>query len=85
MDKYLDQRDFELIQVDTDSMYMAISGISINEIVRSELQEQYHNGGKVELLSTLKYHDRTSWLFQGRVSGNEDDRSNEQMLLLHQR
>ena len=33
LDKYLDRHNFELIQMDTDSMYMAISGTSINVIV----------------------------------------------------
>ena len=47
LEKYLDRRDFELIQMDTDSLYIAISGISLNEIVRPELQEGYHNGRKV--------------------------------------
>ena len=37
LDKYLDRRDFELIQIDTYSMYMVISGNSINEIVQLEL------------------------------------------------
>ena len=57
LDKYLDKRDFELIQMDTDSMYMVISGALIDEIVKPELQEQYHNGGKVKFLSTFKYHN----------------------------
>ena len=60
----MDRRDFELIQMDTDSMYMAISGTSINEIVRQELQEEYDNGGKAEFLLTSKYHDRTPGLFK---------------------
>ena len=39
LDKYLDQRDFKLIQMDTHSLYMTISGMSINEIFRPELRE----------------------------------------------
>ena len=64
LDKYLDQRDCKLIQMDTDSLYIAILGTSINEIVRPELREEYNNGRKVEFLSTSKYHDRTPGLFQ---------------------
>ena len=59
MDKYLDRRDFELIQMDTDSMYMAILGISINDIVLPKSPEEYDNEGKATFLSTSKYHDRT--------------------------
>ena len=35
LDKYLDQGDFELTQMDTDSMYMAIAGEF--EMIRPEL------------------------------------------------
>ena len=55
LDKYINQCDFELIQVDTDSMYMAISG----EIIKLQLQEEYDHGGKAEFLSMSKYHHRT--------------------------
>ena len=64
LDEYLNRRDFELIQMDTNSIYMAISGNSINEIVKPELREEYHNGGKGKFLSTSKDHDRTPGLFK---------------------
>ena len=38
LDKYIDRRDFELIQMDTDSMYMALSSKSIDYIIRPELK-----------------------------------------------
>ena len=63
VDKYFDRRDFKLIQMDTDSLYIAILGMSINEIdeiIRLKLREEYDNGGKTEFLSTSKYHDRTT-------------------------
>ena len=65
MDMYLDRRDFKLIQMDMDSMYMAISGTSIHEIVKLELQKEYDNGGKAEFLLTSKYLDRTLGIIQG--------------------
>ena len=46
LDKYLDRRDFKLIQVDTNFFYIAISGYLIDEIVRPELQEECDKGGK---------------------------------------
>ena len=55
--------------MDTDLMYMAISGTSINEIVRSELREKYDSGGKAEFISTLKYHNRTPGLFKAEFQG----------------
>ena len=53
-------------------MYMAISGgesgaSAIDQIVKPELQEEYHNGGKAEFLSTLKYHNRTPGLFKAEL------------------
>ena len=55
--------------MDTDSMYMEISGTSIDEIVKSELREKYDNGGKAEFLSTSNYHDRTPGLFKAEFQG----------------
>ena len=34
LDRYFDRRDFELIQMDTDSNYMAISGERLEDVVR---------------------------------------------------
>ena len=34
LDRYVDRRDFELIQMDTDSNYMAISGDKLADIIR---------------------------------------------------
>ena len=34
LDRYLDRRDFELIQMDTDSMYLALSTETLEEAVR---------------------------------------------------
>ena len=68
-DKYIDRRDFELIQMDTDSMYMALLSKSTDNIIRPELREEYDNGGKAEFLSTSKYHDRTPGLFKAEFQG----------------
>ena len=69
LDKYLDRRDFELIQMDTNSMYMAISGNLIDEIIRLKLQEEYDNGGKAEFLLALKSQNRTPGLFKAEFQG----------------
>ena len=45
LDNCLDQHDFELIQMNTDSMYMAISS-DFDEIVKPELREEYDNKEK---------------------------------------
>ena len=41
LDRYFDRRDFELIQMDTDSNYIAISGKSLEDIVRPELKTEF--------------------------------------------
>jgi len=41
LDKYVDRRDFELIQMDTDSNYIAISGKQLEDIVRPELKQEF--------------------------------------------
>ena len=56
VDKCLDRRDFELIQMDTD---LAILGMSIDDIIRPESQEEYDNERKAKFLSTSNYHNRT--------------------------
>ena len=50
LDRYFDRSDFELIQMDTDSNYIAISGDSLEEIVRPELQEEFEAKRKEWLL-----------------------------------
>ena len=46
VDKFCDRRDFELIQMDTDSFYMALSANDFDDIVRPELKELYKDEKK---------------------------------------
>ena len=64
LDYYFDKREFELLQMDTNSLYIAWSGENIDDLVKLELREEYHNEGKAKFLSTSKYHDRTPGLFK---------------------
>ena len=41
LDKFCDRRDFELIQMDTDSFYMALSANDFDEIIKPEMKELY--------------------------------------------
>ena len=38
LDKYLDRSDFQLCEMDTDSAYMALSGESVESLVKPELR-----------------------------------------------
>ena len=69
LDKYIDRKDFELIQMDTDSMYMAISTENLDDIIKPEMRKEYFNGGKEKFLSTSKYHDKTPGLFKKEFDG----------------
>ena len=42
LDKYLDRRDYQYIEMDTDSAYIAISGNSIEEVVKPHLKQQFY-------------------------------------------
>ncbi|XP_053391895.1 uncharacterized protein LOC128554634 [Mercenaria mercenaria] len=46
MDVYVDRSDFEYCEMDTDSAYMAISGSSIEEVIKPEMKEIYQRGLK---------------------------------------
>ena len=46
LDHYLDRRDYELIQMDTDSMYFALSYDTLEEAVKLELKVQFEREKK---------------------------------------
>ena len=68
LDKYVDRRDFELIQMETDSLYMGISGESIDEIGRPELKAEFEVEKKL-WLSWNKWSSRTPGLFKLEFEG----------------
>ena len=69
LDYHFDRKNFELLHMDTDSLYIAWSGKNINDLVKSELREKYRSGGKAKFLSTSKYHNRTPGLFKQEFHG----------------
>ena len=68
LDRFVDRKDFELIQMDTDSLYMAISGTSLDEIVRLELRGEFE-GCKKQWLAWNKWSGRTPGLFKLEFEG----------------
>ena len=63
LDRSFDRRDFELIQVDTDSNCIAISGDQLEHIVRSELRAEFETKKK-EWVAWNKRSRRMSGLFK---------------------
>ena len=63
LDKYIDRRDYELIQMDTDSMYFALSYDNLEEAVKPELLKEFERGEKAMALLEQVEQQR-AWLVQ---------------------
>ena len=68
LDRYIDRKDFELIQMDTDSNYMAISGKSLEDIVKPEMKAEFEKEKK-NWLAWDKWSGRTPGLFKQEFEG----------------
>ena len=77
LDKFCDRRDFELIQMDTDSFYMALSAEDFDDIIKPEMKELYFGDGaqlgseaeKKNWLVTDEYSKRVPGLFKPEFRG----------------
>ena len=77
LDKFCDRRNFELIQMDTDSFYMALSANDFDEIIKPEMKELYFGDGaqlgseaeKKNWLVTDEYSKRVPGLFKAEFQG----------------
>ena len=68
VDRFFDRRDFELIQMDTDSLYMAISSEKLSDLVKPSMKDEYEK----EVLNYLVTRDefsRTPGLFKEEFTG----------------
>ena len=70
LDRYFDRKDFELIQMDTDSNYIAISGKKLEDIVRPELKAEFEVQKK-NWLAWDKWSGRTPGLFKLECEGDQ--------------
>ena len=68
LDKFCDRRDFELIQMDTDSFYMALSANDFDEIIKPEMKELYKEEKKNWLVID-EYSKRVPGLFKPEFRG----------------
>ena len=69
LDRYFDRKDFELIQMDTDSNYLAISGKKLEDIVRPEMKAEFEKRKK-NWLAWDKWSGRTPGLFKLECEGD---------------
>ena len=68
LDKFIGRRNFEVLQMDTESFYFAMSAQDIDEIIRPELREEYAKE-KSKWLVTDKYSKRVPGLFKPEFNG----------------
>ena len=68
LDRYVNRRDFELIQMDTDSNYMAIFGDTLEDIIRPEMRAEFEPTKK-QWLAWDKWSGRTPGLFKLESEG----------------
>ena len=69
LDRYVDRRDFELIQMDTDSNYMAISDDKLEDIIRPEMCAEFE-ATKKQWLAWDKWSGRTPGLLKLESEGS---------------
>ena len=69
LDRYIDRRDFEQIQMDTDSFYMAISGNSLDEIVKPDKVQEFERE-KHKWVAVGNWDKRTPGLFKLEAEGS---------------
>ena len=68
LDKYIDRRDYQLNQIDTDSMYFALSYDTLEEAVKPELLKKFEREKK-QWLSWDKWNNREPGLFKLEMEG----------------
>ena len=68
LDKFCDRRDFELIQMDTDSFYMALSAEDFDDIIKPEMKKLYKEEKK-KWFVTDEYSKRVPGLFKPEFKG----------------
>ncbi|XP_078347123.1 uncharacterized protein LOC144632369 [Oculina patagonica] len=69
LDEIGQAKDFELIQMDTDSCYMAISASKLEDIVKPELTQEFE-AQKKQWLAWDKWSGRTPGLFKLECTGS---------------
>jgi len=74
LDKYLDRTDFQMCEMDTDSAYIAVSGDSVESLVKPELREEFQQDKcnwfpRADTAEHKAYDKRTPGLFKVEWEG----------------
>ena len=75
VDKYLDRSDFQLCELDTHSAYLALSGESLESLVKPELRQAFeankaHWFPHTDMVEHHAYNKRTPGLFKEKKQGD---------------
>ena len=75
MDTFVDRRDFQYCSMDTDSAYMALSGNSLDDVIRPHLKDKYHAEKhewfpRSDTPEHAAFDKRTPGLFKEEYSGD---------------
>ena len=75
LDKFIERTDFEFCEMDTDSAYIAISGDSLDSLIKPEMVDEYnkdkHNWfPRTDTEENAKYDKRTPGLFKVEWEGD---------------
>ena len=73
LDNYFSRQDFELCYMGTDSFYLAMSGDSLDDIVRPEMKQAYE-ADKKKWLATDKFSEKIPGLFKPEVVTYEQNK-----------
>jgi len=74
IDKYLDRFDFQYIEMDTDSAYMALTD-DFEKLIKPELKDEFERGKhnwfpRTDTIENAKYDKRTPGLFKVEFEGD---------------
>jgi len=69
LDHFVDRKDFELIEMDSDTLYFALSPNKIDDVVRPELKAEFDNR-KNDWLAWDTWSNRTPGLFKLEFEGH---------------
>ena len=78
LDRYIDRRDFELMQMDTDTLYFGLSTETLEVAVRPERREEFE-ARKKECFAWGKWSKREPGLFKLEVSSKRVSKRQNQL------
>ena len=61
IDRFIDRKNFELIQMDTDSLYMAISQEKLSQLAKPGLKTEYLRSSWQQQNTPTEHLDFSKW------------------------